>query len=442
MGPYNTRKRDVTFHSGTGTTHSGVSFNLGQSYSDAVTKFQHEVVAAESLYSRDNPGWHMRNHLKDHPGHFDRVLKRDYVNANYLDRDIGGNFEAIKHEYWNSHSNVHAFYKTPGRIQWYDGPLSIRGAKLSSSHFPTVPVISNFELDALGTKAIALTIPTNPTANLAAALGELKNDGLPAIPIHQMAKSMLGRYRSAGKLAALGSEYLNYVFGWKPFISDMREIAASVSDSKRIIDQFVRDSGRPIRRSFKFPTERKTTTSVVAFSNVVPTFDTEMYVNGDFSGVCTKTTKEVIRTWFSGCYTYYLDPGENALGRLHRQEQIANRLLGARINPEVLWELTPWSWAIDWFANTGDIMTNISALSRDSLVLKWGYVMREHRITDTYSLDGIGIKPNLTGPFVQSFTTVSKKRRKATPYGFGLSFAGFTTRQLAIIGALGLSRSS
>jgi hypothetical protein len=226
----------------------------------------------------------------------------------------------------------------------------------------------------------------------------------------------------------------------------MSDIAKAVRKSAKIIEQFQRDSGRPVRRHLQFPdtvsSEYLSFTADAPSSIPTPAFDPQVY-NTQRGPTITHRT-ESIRTWFSGCYTYYLDPGKTALGRLHRQEQIANKLLGIRINPETLWELQPWSWAIDWIANTGDIMTNISALSRDSLVLRWGYVMRYHRITDTYyrGKPDTFKSPGPRGPFVQSFTTVVKKRRVATPYGFGLSYDGFSNRQKAIIAALGLSRLS
>jgi len=118
------------------------------------------------------------------------------------------------------------------------------------------------------------------------------------------------------------------------------------------------------------------------------------------------------------------------------------KLWGLRISPELLWELTPWSWAADWVGNVGEVIHNLSAFSNDKLVLRWGYIMFKYTCRDTYLLEGVRLKGMPSGPVSQTFVTQVKKRNRATPYGFGLDPAAFTTRQWAILGALGISRGT
>jgi hypothetical protein len=129
-----------------------------------------------------------------------------------------------------------------------------------------------------------------------------------------------------------------------------------------------------------------------------------------------------------------------------RQVAIADKLLGARITPEVLWNLTPWSWAVDWFTNVGDVIHNVSRFMNDGLVMHYGYIMRKRSVTREYSHSGgvvrvaNGTKP--IGILTQKFKTTVKERASATPWGFGLTFGSFTNRQKAIMAALGLTRGS
>jgi hypothetical protein len=121
----------------------------------------------------------------------------------------------------------------------------------------------------------------------------------------------------------------------------------------------------------------------------------------------------------------------------------ANKLFGTRLTPATLWELTPWSWAADWFGNIGDIIHNASALGDDGLVIRYGYIMDSYESIVTYTQEGpIGINH---GPVINSLSLTRihtlKRRYRATPYGFGLIPADFTTRQKAIVAALGISRS-
>jgi hypothetical protein len=118
-------------------------------------------------------------------------------------------------------------------------------------------------------------------------------------------------------------------------------------------------------------------------------------------------------------------------------------LLGIRITPEVLWNLAPWSWAIDWFSNLGDVVSNLSDWATDGLALRYGYIMEHKSIYVTYSLVG---KPRFLpeGTFASDVIAYreTKRREKATPFGFGLDWNTFSPRQLAIAAALGITRAT
>jgi hypothetical protein len=104
--------------------------------------------------------------------------------------------------------------------------------------------------------------------------------------------------------------------------------------------------------------------------------------------------------------------------------------------------LTPWSWAIDWFSNAGDVVSNLSDWATDGLVMKYGYIMEHSRHERTYYLDGPSQYNFLDRQIPATVTTWSetKLRRAASPFGFGVSWEGMTPRQLAITAALGITR--
>jgi hypothetical protein len=90
----------------------------------------------------------------------------------------------------------------------------------------------------------------------------------------------------------------------------------------------------------------------------------------------------------------------------------------------------------------GDIVSNLSDWATDGLVMRYGYIM-EHRFMEiTYSLDRpTRLKP--AGSYLASpvtFVYETKRREKASPFGFGLSWNGMSPRQLAIAAALGITR--
>jgi len=122
----------------------------------------------------------------------------------------------------------------------------------------------------------------------------------------------------------------------------------------------------------------------------------------------------------------------------------ANKLLGTRLTPATVWNLAPWSWALDWFTNTGDVVTNLSAFANDGLCLRYGYIMEEVSTRNTGCWQGYINTRDSANVFIkieESFGSTTKKRQPATPFGFGLELGSFTPRQMAITAALGLSNA-
>nr|UJQ85863.1 MAG: hypothetical protein 1 [Leviviridae sp.] len=284
---------------------------------------------------------------------------------------------------------------------------------------PSFDARSNSELDAMGATAIARTEPTNPAFDLATAIGELRAEGLPKLPGSTV--------REQTRLAkSAGGEFLNIEFGWLPLVRNVRDFATTVKNSDDILRQYQEGSHKVIQRSYEWPAEE----SSQAFETKFAAYPSQA---GQFSGGGRHNFSSR-KTWFEVEYIYYLPTGGSINDKFRRYGSYARKLLGVDLSPEVLWNLSPWSWAADWFSNTGDVMHNISALGTDGLVLRNGYIMCHTR--DVRQSSG-----QLQGQHqVRVNITETKTRRGATPYGFGVAYAGLTTKQKAIAAAVGLSR--
>lgn len=282
-------------------------------------------------------------------------------------------------------------------------------------------------LNQFGTSAIARVAPTNPNASLATALGELKRDGLPSLPGTQM-RDQVDRARRAG------SEYLNIEFGWLPLISDLRSFAYSVRNMRKLTEQYIRDSDRKIRRRY---TPMPLTLESSVFTGTGIAHGQNILCPGS---TVTKATE--LRYWFSGAFRYHIPGGDDFMSRLLRYESLANHLFGTRITPELVWELTPWSWAIDWFSNAGDVIHNISVLGSDGLVMQYGYAMRHMRVSEYHrgSYKFSDSRGTHSGTVAREIGSEWKQRVRAHPYGFGVDDVSLSARQAAILAALGLSR--
>lgn len=292
---------------------------------------------------------------------------------------------------------------------------------------PATP-ISDFTLAGRGTTLIARSLPTNPAASLSTFLGELREDGLPHLP-GSAARETTSVARSAG------SEYLNVEFGWLPFVSDLRKFAYAVKHSHEILSHYVKQSDKKIRVRYGFPSTSSTRVSYAGgFAN-------PLGMNIAMTGSVSEQTED--KTWFSGAFRYHVPVGNSTWSRLARYEALSNHLLGSRITPETVWNVAPWSWAVDWFTNTGDVIHNISALATDGLVMQYGYAMNtvssvcryQYKVVNpsSYGLPSDGL---LSATYEQLWS----RRIAANPFGFSATDLSLTKRQTAVLAALGLTR--
>ncbi len=316
----------------------------------------------------------------------------------------------------------------------YEGHVYATNPVTRGWSYPVSTYSNNDTLDELGATAIARCKPTNSIADLATALGELLHDGLPHLPgVHTW------RDRTAINRKA-GSEYLNVVFGWLPLVGDVTDVSKAVKNAGQILKQYERDAGKQVRRQYHFPSEETSVDEEVQPFATPYMSPANSDIQALFSGRVIKTRKVSRSRWFSGAFTYWLPTGTDSRSRLLRHMYLADHLLGTRLDPESLWNLAPWSWAVDWFSNTGDVISNLTAWALDGLVMRYGYMMEHSIVRDTYSYENTGGSiPDSVPPI--SFVTETKIRRKANPFGFGIHWEDLSPFQWSILIALGLARS-
>lgn len=345
--------------------------------------------------------------------------------------DEGGNFFSIRRTF-SGGSKQHGIVVTNvvNEIEQFVFPAT------PFLPFPGSLASSDDALGAKGATAIARCSPLNPSAELGVALGEAGKDGLPSIPLIRSLEKRAGLARSAGR------EFLNATFGWLPLLHDTQSALNAFRKQSELINQYHRDAGKSIRRRFSFPIESQETVSTS--KNVLPYFVGGSQYWPQYlppTGGATFTEIQRRETWFSGCFTYYL-PSPSDLGIIPDGLQESLRVFNLRITPDTLWNLAPWSWMVDWVSNSGDVLANVTRFDIDGLVMRYGYIMEHtsHELHVTY--DGSHNVPALGSVAPMSWVTSTKKRLRASPYGFGVSWDGLSTFQKAVLGALGLSRQA
>lgn len=316
----------------------------------------------------------------------------------------------------------------------YDGP--IHGLGISGSYWDTKLPSPNFSsLNGAGATAISIVDPTNPNAQTGIALGEILKDRYIPIPVINT------WMRRTGVAKAAAGEYLNAVFGWLPLVRDMKNTAQSVLDGNTILDNYRAASGTLVHREFAFPDvveTKQTDISVVhaAYSSGVSLAEFHSAGTVPATQIDTTTTKR----WFSGSFTYHGNTGTSSFAKMMGIGSEAEKLFGVALTPDLVWELAPWSWAIDWFTNAGNVISNVNSFALAGLVMSYGYIMEEKTSTTTVYPSSTGLT-GVTGTTPPTSRTVcTKMRQEANPFGFGVEWEGLSPTQLAITAALGITR--
>jgi hypothetical protein len=335
--------------------------------------------------------------------------------------DIGGTFEVFKFQ--TDHSLSDEVHITEGSHQLqYVGRFAARQPALFSFNY------GGLSLDAWGPTAYARMKPTKPSMDLAVSIGELKD-------FPGMLKQLASK-----EIFQLPKAFLAYQFGWRPMIKEIQDLVSMTEKINRRAQWLIRNNGKPVRTRCKLAETNNNPTvedtfGYDAFSHSVVT---QMYHTVPRSRIVRVENSAV---WASARWRYWLPPG---LSNVEFSTALKRELYGLSPRPSVIYNLMPWTWLIDWFTNLGDMVENLDAGVADRVAADYIYVMGSsvRKTTRESSASFFGypdhriVKVNAKVTYEQS----NKKRIRGSPFGFGIKDSELSNMQLAILGALGLSR--
>jgi len=345
---------------------------------------------------------------------------------------------------------------TPGNHQTYTGkfyPGDNWGADSTSAYFVnTVPTLSGYD-----TLAWEKLKPHVSQASLMQSLVELRD--LPR-QLETSANLLYNSWRSFGGGYAktivqpqnIADNFLNHEFGWVPFLSDLQKLYSLSTQLESYISQTARDNNTWIR---KRATLESSDTDELLAKTFTPDIDPwgenlqQMCESRTVDGISCKGFSEVRRrtrkrVWATGEFKYYRPEFDDNLLSFSGQFQNINRLItiyGLRINPTVIWKLTPWSWAIDWFTHVGDFIEHHDEFINDGIISRNLFIMRSEEKFTTKTSVAFFYSGTRSWMWQRKFST--KQRKVAdSPYGFDRPWSSLTPRQWAILAAAGMSRGS
>jgi len=401
------------------------SYGVITSTSNTVKDTDASVFGLEEVHTHSNSLWNTSRRLHRNPN----ARKSDLARLDrILDlQDMGWGFYKFGNYYSEKNGRIRSSKGTSVKYV-FDGEFHAHRyvTPAIQSYWPDLGPADWLTVIRNGSTAISRIRPTEPAANVAQFVGELREE-LPSVPL-------LALRDQAAHFRSLGSEYLNVEFGWLPFIGDLQKQVYAMRNHNKILAQLLRDSGKTVRRRYSFPAVREEKVTNLGLALPAP--------QSPFPSVFPSTTYPKTLTeitgrndWVVAKFKYFIPVSNDLWSRIQRFDALSSKLLGTRVTPDVLWELTPWSWMLDWFGNFGDVISNFSNLHQDNMVMPYAYSMSTVYKENRYNLSGSPV-----GPLEQTFGAEYKLRLKASPYGFGYDWPNFSAYQLSILAALGISR--
>lgn len=315
------------------------------------------------------------------------------------------------------------------------------------------PLATGTQLRGYQNSAYYSARPDPPSTTLLTTVIELLRGDLPSI-VGNLRKFITQTDRKKF-LSYAGSESLNIQFGWAPIIGEFANVLKILLQ----LDSMVYgDSNYRRHRAIDGPTVSSSTRESGGFTNLNTPFNAgTVMVKGTTGGsrglqcatveyLRTSTVTENYR--FSAKFRGLAKPDAKAT-RYYENAQRILRDLGVG-DPAILWELTPWSWLIDYFAHIGQAITNASVYSPQSGQYAQDYAywtrqtvhtvdVSDARITQVLSPSDSFDELRITSR--PSYVIRSRVREHVSPFGFGTKFGSLSAGQLGILVSLGLARS-
>jgi hypothetical protein len=243
--------------------------------------------------------------------------------------------------------------------------------------------------------------------------------------------------------------FLNHNFGWIPFVNDVANFLSNLRDFREKIGILSTQNGQWIRRRSILENvlldEQVPGWSGTGIHNVYPLNTSP--ANDTWVGTPRWEYRHKVQTYSTavGSFRYYLpyfdvySPEWGGLGSVRRQLA----LHGLRVSPSNIYKAVPWSWLVDWLTPVGHDLQALQDAEFDQLVAKYLY-------TTTHSVQTVEFQQYIPfnslsgGPRTLTWTRkMESKQRKgiSSPYGFGLTWDNLSPKQIAILAALGITRS-
>lgn len=240
--------------------------------------------------------------------------------------------------------------------------------------------------------------------------------------------------------------FLNQVFGWSPFLSDMRQFYDAYRNTASYMSRMAHgnDKWKVYRRTLQDIHSRTKWMSGTNWCVSPGTNPIQNFTNGKpmqwtiWEEKSTLITSSGRFKWYKPEFETTSAGGFKASG-LWDDTMRQMAMYGLRVSPSNVWRATPWTWLIDWGFGVGRNIDRLQEQLLDGVVSQYLYLMRR----DVTKLVLEVSIPFTSGTVSMTFDReIDTKQRKeaGSPYGFDSPWDSLTPMRLAILAALGISR--
>lgn len=296
-------------------------------------------------------------------------------------------------------------------------------------NIPPLPPIPTGNGSGFGVDAFHKMKPTQPNFNAVTSVLELRElPGLLKANLQQNFLKFQGNY------------FLAIKFGWEPLLRDIVGLVQTQMDAQKRLAQLIRDNGKSIRRTRSMLENSETTyeASGTSYGALSPTFVTQFYRKPPSYA---NRIRRFDNVWASARFRYWLPPGPRDIIWTRRMKA---RIFGLYPSPAQIYNAVPWTWMIDWFSGLGNALENMDAGVADRLAADYFYIMRHQEVVISTTSKGYFYASERNEPVEVDGYAERRRFRKnrvgGDPFGWGTKEIDLNGTQLAILGALGLSK--
>lgn len=173
-------------------------------------------------------------------------------------------------------------------------------------------------------------------------------------------------------LKSLSGEYLSYNFGWKQLVSDVYDLLVKPQKIQNQIDFLIRRAGKP--------TTYRTKRDFLVSRSGAPDFSYHI-MGENVERIDTRVDNKIQLSMVVN--TTFPFPSIN---QVSFRKDLYDKKLGVYPTFTDLYNLTPWTWLVDWFTGLGNYVEIIDEIHNDKSLINWGFITGKSSVDVTTTI--------------------------------------------------------